>query len=291
MLLVKDIILLLGFCLNNTYFSFQGQFYEQVEGAAMGSPVSPIIANLYMEYFKQKALHTATHPHRLWLRYVGGTSVIQKEDHKQNFLEHINSVDPAIKCTVEDNKEDGAIPFSDTTVKSEADGGLSITVYRKPTHTDKYLQWDSHHHLSAKYSVINTLTHRAKTVCNKPEVFQKEMDHLRKVLSHCMYPTGAIDRVERRLSKLTNQASNSTNTQDTAGAKPTTNKAKTKGHIVIPYTQGLCKSIKKISSKYGIQTHSKGNSTIKHLLGFPKDKDPIGKKWGHLLVPMWGPCM
>ena len=54
--------LLLQFCLKNTYFSFQGQFYEQVDGAAMGSLVSPIVANLYMEYFEQKALSTATHP-------------------------------------------------------------------------------------------------------------------------------------------------------------------------------------------------------------------------------------
>ena len=59
---VKEIILLLEFCLHNTYFSFQGKFYEQVEGAAMGSPVSPIVANLYMEYFEQKALSTVTHP-------------------------------------------------------------------------------------------------------------------------------------------------------------------------------------------------------------------------------------
>ena len=56
---VGDIILLLEFRLKNTFFSFQGQFYEQVEGAAMGSPVSPIVANLYMEYLKQKALSTA----------------------------------------------------------------------------------------------------------------------------------------------------------------------------------------------------------------------------------------
>ena len=59
---VGDIILLLEFCVKNTYFSFQGQFYEQVEGAAMGSPVSPIVANLYMEYLEQKALSTAPHP-------------------------------------------------------------------------------------------------------------------------------------------------------------------------------------------------------------------------------------
>ena len=59
---VGDIILLLEFCLKNTFFSFQGQFYEQVEGAAMGFPVSPIVANLYMEYLEEKALSTAPHP-------------------------------------------------------------------------------------------------------------------------------------------------------------------------------------------------------------------------------------
>ena len=55
----EDIVLLIEFCLKTTYFSSQGQFYEQVEGVAMGSPVSPIVANLYMEYFEQKALSTA----------------------------------------------------------------------------------------------------------------------------------------------------------------------------------------------------------------------------------------
>ena len=57
---VRDTDLLLEFCVKNTYLSFEGQFYEQVEGAAMGSPVSPIIANLYMEYFEQMTLSTAS---------------------------------------------------------------------------------------------------------------------------------------------------------------------------------------------------------------------------------------
>ena len=169
---VSNIVLLLEFCLKNTYFSFQEQFYEQVEGAAMGSPVSPIVANLYMEYLEPKALSSAPNPTRFWCRFVGDTFVIHKEVNKQGFLQHINSVDPAIKFTVEDNKEDESIPFLDTIVKPEADGTLSITVYRKPTHTDQYLQWDSHHHLSAKSSVIHTLSHRASTVCSNPELLQ-----------------------------------------------------------------------------------------------------------------------
>ena len=127
--------------------------------------------------------------------------VVQREENKQSFLQHINSVDPATKFTVENNKEDEAIPFLDTIVKPEADGKLSITVYRKPNHTDQYLQWDSHHHLSTKYSVINTLTQRAKTVCHKPELLQKEMEHLRKDLTHCKYPKLALDRMEKRLTE------------------------------------------------------------------------------------------
>ena len=59
---VSDIILLLEFCLKNTYFSFQDQFYEQVEGATMGSPVSPIVANLYMEYVEKKTQSSASQP-------------------------------------------------------------------------------------------------------------------------------------------------------------------------------------------------------------------------------------
>ena len=142
---VQNIIELLGFCLYNTYFSFQNKFYEQVERAPMGSPVSPIVANLYMECFERKALASAINPPQVWYRFVDDTWVIQK----QAFLDHINSIDPAIKFTVEGTQGNGAIPFLDTLVTPLADRSLSIRVYCKPTHSDQYLQWDSHHSLSA----------------------------------------------------------------------------------------------------------------------------------------------
>ena len=71
------------------------------------------------------------------------------------------------------------------------------------------------------------------------------MDHLRKALTHCKYPKWAIDAVERRLTKSTSEESNDANNQGTTGTKTTTSEDKTKGHIVIHYAQGLCKSIKK----------------------------------------------
>ena len=116
---------------------------------------------------------------------------------KQAFLEHINSKDPAIKFTVEGTQGNGAIPFLDTLITLLADNSLSITVYCKHMHTDQYVQWDSHHCLSAKYIVISTLTHRTKTVCTDPELLQKEQQHLRKALGKCNCPQ-AINRVQTK---------------------------------------------------------------------------------------------
>ena len=65
------------------------------------------------------------------------------------------------------HQEDTRMPFLDTIVTINDDGNLNTKVYRKPTHTDLYLQWDSHHAIAAKYSMINTLHHRAKAVCSQ----------------------------------------------------------------------------------------------------------------------------
>ena len=59
---IQHIINLLEFCLNSTSFVFQGQYYQQMEGEAMGSPLSPIVANIFMEQFEKEALETAPHP-------------------------------------------------------------------------------------------------------------------------------------------------------------------------------------------------------------------------------------
>ena len=53
---VQNIIELYGFSLLNAHFSFQNKFSEQVERAPMGSPVSPIVANVYMEHLEREAL-------------------------------------------------------------------------------------------------------------------------------------------------------------------------------------------------------------------------------------------
>ena len=183
-------------------------------------------------------------------------------------------------------KEDGAIPFMDTIVKPEADGTLSIIVNRKPTHTDQYLQWDSHHHLSAKLSVIHTLTCRTKTVCSNPELLHKEKAHLRKAQTQCNYPNWALDQMEKRLNEPSREVSDEAKNQDTVSAQPAANEIKTKGHLVIPYTQGLCEGIKKICGKYGKPT-SKVVTPSETYWSLPRDKHPMINKSGSIY---WFQC-
>ncbi len=92
---VDDIIELLKFVLNTTYFSFRGQIYQQKFGAAMGSPVSPIIANIFMEDLEQKAIATAP-PNckpKFWKRYVDDVASAVKRGQAENLRDHLNTVD------------------------------------------------------------------------------------------------------------------------------------------------------------------------------------------------------
>ena len=96
-----------------------------------------------------------------------------------------------------------------------------------------------------------------------------------------------MDKVERRLNKPSSEASDGANNQGTTGAQPATKEVKEKGHIVIPYTQGLCESIKKICGRYGIQTYFKGSNTIRNVLVSPKDKDHMVNQSGAIY---WFQC-
>ena len=268
---IENILSLLEFCINSTYFSFQGKFYEQLEGAAMGSPLSPIVANLYMESFELEAIGSAPHPPYLWKRFVDDIFTILQSSQKNGFLEHINSIDQHIQFTVEDQRSDGAMPFLDILITPGRDGSLSTSVFRKPTHTDLYLQWDSHHTLTSKYSMIETLQHRAQTICSNTQLLQKEEQHLKNAHKNCKYPTWALNRIQMKTKKQdsTQVPTNRTNMNN-----------QKKSYIVVPYYSGLSESIKNIGRKFGVQVYFKGGTTIKNLLMTPKDKDPIQKQSG-----------
>ena len=115
----------------------------------MGSPFSPLIANLFMEEFKVKAPRYAHTPY-LWLWFVDDTSAIQEANHSQQLLQHINSQDPHKQFTTEDTNKEGTLPLLETLVSPGPNNMLVTTVYRKPTHMNQYLHWNSNHFILAK---------------------------------------------------------------------------------------------------------------------------------------------
>ena len=266
---IKHIIKLLELCLRSTYFVFQGQHYEQVQGAAMGPPLSPIVANIYMEHFETKALETAPHPPSLWKRFVDDTFVILETTHKEEFFQHINGIEEKIQFTAENTRPDGSLPFLDTLVTAKEDGSLSTSICRKPTHTNQYLQWDSHHAIANKYSVINSLLHRAKNICSNQDQLDEELTYIDRALTACKYPSWAIEKM-----KLKNNTPKSNRNNNQTNRSNSTNRVS----ITVPYSKGLSESFKNIGKTYGIQEHFKSGKTLKDELVAPKDKDHITKR-------------
>ena len=184
--------------------------------------------------FEEEALATAPHPPNLWKRYVDDTFVIQEEKYKNEFFQHINSLEDNIKFTAETTKAHGSMPFLDTLVTPRSDGSLETKIYRKPTHTNQYLQWDSHHAINNKYSIISTLLHRARNICSNKELLEEEQANIQKALSACKYPYWAINRMKLKVdAPKTRQNRN--------------NKTTCRSHITVPYDEGLSEIIKNIA--------------------------------------------
>ena len=124
-------------CLRSMYFQFKDNFFEQLEGAAMGSPLSPIVANLYMESFEERALMSVTLQPKMWLRYVDDTFAIwpHGREELQRFHIHLNTQHPAIQFTMEEESEE-RIPFLDVMVERRG-SHVRTSVYSKPTNTDR----------------------------------------------------------------------------------------------------------------------------------------------------------
>lgn len=126
-----------------------------------------------METFEEEAIQSSDKKPKCWFRYVDDTFVIWPHGKTAlgEFLNHLNNQHDRIKFTME-IEENGKLPFLDVLVKRGDGNKLAHTVYRKKTHTDRYLHAKSHHHPQQKRSLIKTLMHRANKIpdeISKPE--------------------------------------------------------------------------------------------------------------------------
>ena len=234
---------------------FDNHIYKQTEGAAMGSSLSPAIANLFMTYFENKALNNANRKPKLWLRYVDDIFVVwpHGKDELQAFLEYINSIHSRIQFTLE-LEQNNKLPFLDVLITKTREGTLQHTVYRKPTHTNRYLNAESHHHPTQIQGVANTLISRSIRLADNDNR-EQELTNITIALKNNGYKNHTIQKAKHH--------------QQNSRPKNTTEQ-RTK--TVLPYIKGTTDRIGRILRRHNISTAFKPYQTIRSQLRNPKHK-------------------
>ena len=248
---IPTIMEFFSICVNTTYFQFQDTFYKQTDGMAMGSSLSPFMANIFMENLEQEALSQTDTPPKVWLRYVDDTFLIWQHGHEklQVFAEFLDSLRPSIKFTHE-TETDLKLPFLDVLV-CRTNNVIKTTVYRKPTHTGQYLNFKSNHASHTKAGIIRTLVNRAETICSEPDNTCAELQHIKQELMANGYPDTFINKHMVQKSGILTDLGN----KDTPIAT-----------MVLPYVKGLSEKIRRLASKHNIRTAFKSSTTLRNVL-------------------------
>ncbi|XP_072051949.1 uncharacterized protein [Amphiura filiformis] len=140
-----------------------------------------------------------------------------------------------------------------------------VTIYRKPKHTDQYLNFDSNHHLEHKRSVVRTLMDRVDKLVTTDEDKQQETSHFKTALKANGYKSWMFKTPKPKKKK---------------DRKETTGQYERKINVPLPYIKGLSEKLSYIFRGPGVNAYHKPVNTIRFFLVHPKDKTPNTNKCG-----------
>lgn len=220
----------------------------------MGSPLYPIVANLFMDKFENKALDTFPLKPKLRIRFVNDTSVNwpHGDNELSYFLDHLNNISKNIKFTME-VEENNNISFLDIILIRNEDGTLGHKIFKNKAHTDNYLHADSHHHLTQKMGVLRTLFTRSVRISNTSHV-DEEIEYSRKVFANIRYKNMDIIKTIRR-ARFKNK-----------DKPPITSTQIASRRVYLPYIEGVTGKLTRVLKNKYIETYFKPISTIRQKM-------------------------
>ncbi|CAN7943058.1 unnamed protein product, partial [Ixodes hexagonus] len=195
------IVRLLELILNYNNFVFHNTHYLQIQGAAMGSKMSPNYANIFMGKFEESFVWSYTKKPVIYLRYIDDIFIIwnDTEDTLNSFLGYLNGCHRTIKFTC--NYSSNVMNFLDVNVKKQG-RKLVTELYRKPTDRRQILRYDSYHPKCQKNNIPYSQFLRLRRICSEESNFRENVTSLKNTLSERKYPAAILDDATRKACSL-----------------------------------------------------------------------------------------
>jgi hypothetical protein len=181
------------FVLTKGYITFQEQIYQQTNGAAMGSPMIPPYANIFMYQLEKATVHkhTASGTLLLFKRFIDDVFIITKDSNITELQGELNSLRPFIKLTWTPPAK--YCNFLDIIV-SIKNNKLHTNVYQKQLNTYAYLPFHSYHTKAQKKGFIKGEAIRYARICTSETDFKFMINLFTLRLQRRGYPLSFIKR-------------------------------------------------------------------------------------------------
>ena len=202
----SDLKKLFVYATAQTHFLFNDNYYDQIDGVAMGSPLAPVLANLFMTHHEEEWIKNYDGvPPVFYRRYVDDIfAVFHNETEAMFFFNYLNCCHGNIKFTIEKEIKQ-KLSFLDIIIDNSS-GSLITSIFHKKTFTGLLTSFDSFTSFSYKIGLVKCLIDRAFKINNTWFGFHLDLEDIKKILQRNNYPLKIIDKIV--LGYLNKQVSN-----------------------------------------------------------------------------------